>query len=322
MLDRLQDWAQASPASDFWFIIILLLLTGGGSIVYALTAVRNKRIVADTPTSKVRSAAQGYVELSGQGQAPEDGERLVSPLTRTPCLWYETLVERARSGGSGAGGRCWSTVSQETSSEFFLIKDGTGECIIDPEAAQVSTDDEYVWYGSRARPTRRPNKDGFGRIMDRIGASMALGGYRYSEKIIRGNQTVYAIGLFKTIGGAGAELDAKADVRDLVREWKANSAALLERFDQNKDGEIDLKEWQQIREEAYKEVMKKHRHEKTLPPVHMMSKTKDKRRPFLLSSLNQAALVRKLHYYSISCHLSFALCGTASTLLVIWRLGS
>ena len=317
LLEKSQAWAQTASGFDFWFLIAILLTAGGGSAIYALTSIRDKRIIADTPTSKIRSAAQGYVELSGQGQPMEGGQSLVSPLTRTPCIWYQSFVERASGSGSRYGNRYWSTVSDDTSSEPFLINDGTGECVVDPESADV-TAEEYIWHGSSARPSRRPNKGRFGKLMDRFGI-LSLGGYRYTERLIRKNATVYAIGLFKTVGGAGAELDAKADVRDLIREWKENSAALLERFDKNKDGEIDLKEWQQIREEAYKEVLKKHRHEKTLPPVHTIGKTGNKRRPFLLSSLDQAALMRELHFYSISCYLSFALCGAVSVLLLSWR---
>src|SRR5574340_130547 len=54
------------------------------SLVAWTSAYRRTRAVADTPTSKVASAAQGYVELIGEGR-PLGGAPLLSPLTQLPC---------------------------------------------------------------------------------------------------------------------------------------------------------------------------------------------------------------------------------------------
>ena len=312
-MGKLHIWAQTAPTDDFWFSLVTLAAVSVWCFYYAFFFLRKKRLITDTPTSKVRSAAQGYVELAGRGHLL-DGQPILSPLTRVPCIWYEITVEELR---PGIGGNHWKTIREETSPEPFLLKDETGECVMDPEGALVTAAEEVCWHGRHAMPSTRPQKT------DALDNWLYAGEqFRYTERLIREHETVHAIGLFKTVGGEGAELDAKADVRDLIREWKENSAALLERFDKNKDGEIDLKEWQQVREEAYKEVMKRHRHEKTLPPVHTMGETHDRRRPYLLSSLEQPALVRKLHFYSIACFLGFASCGTLATLIAVLRLGS
>jgi len=51
------------------------------------------RAMGDTPTSRIASAAQGYVELRGLGKAM-GGTPLLSPLTHLPCLWYRYKTER------------------------------------------------------------------------------------------------------------------------------------------------------------------------------------------------------------------------------------
>ena len=316
ILAKTKLWAATATNADFWFGLVVLAAASAVCFYYAFFFLRKKRVITGTPTAKVRSAAQGYVELSGRGELLDD-QPIFSPLTRAPCVWYEIRVEEMV---PCIGGKGWKTITRETSPEPFLLKDGTGECVIDPEGARVTVTEHLAWRGHSERPSRRPDKVGMlGRFLTLLDHG---GPYRYTEKLIRKNDTVYAIGLFKTVGGAGAELDAKVDIRNLIREWKEDSATLMARFDANKDGELCLEEWQRVREEAYKEVMKRHRHEKTLPPVHTLGKTRDRRRPYLLSSLDQAALVRRLHRCSVSCFLVFASCGTLAALIAILRISS
>ena len=61
-LSALSEWAQTAEADDFWLFVILLVLAAIASFIYAYVYLIRKRIIQDTPTSKVRSAAQGYIE--------------------------------------------------------------------------------------------------------------------------------------------------------------------------------------------------------------------------------------------------------------------
>ena len=58
-----------------------------------LSALNRLRAVRDTPTSKIASAAQGYVELIGHGEQFGDTQ-LLSGLRHLPCLWYRYKIER------------------------------------------------------------------------------------------------------------------------------------------------------------------------------------------------------------------------------------
>ncbi len=310
----IKEWVQRAPADDFWLWAIGLVVATMVCFFFTFITLQRKRIIEDTPTSKIRSAAQGYIELVGHGQLM-DGQPIIAPLTDTICTWYDYKIEEYRQSGKRSS---WVTIRSETSSELFLIKDDTGQCIIDPEGANVTVVNKDVWYGGEANPVRGPlTANSKKHFFSNLGRHRR---YRYTEKRLHREESLYAIGLYKTVGGSGAKLDVNEDVRELVREWKADTVALMKKFDANNDGEIDLQEWQKVREEAYKNVVKNHSEQKTLPPVNIMSKTNDRRRPFILSALEQDDLTRRLHIYSALSLTLFILCGSLSTLLISIRL--
>lgn len=127
--------------------------------------------------------------------------------------------------------------------------------------------------------------------------------------------TLYAIGMFSTAGGAGAALPPEAEIRDLIRAWKADQESLLQRFDTDRDGTIDVDEWQAVRAVAATEVAE--RSPGSQPPaVEVLGATKDPSRPFLLAATHQEDLVRRLHWQSIGA-LSFALIAVVS---IFWAI--
>lgn len=312
----LKDWAKNGPADDFWLWAIGLLIAAIAGFVYAFITLQRKRVIEDTPTSKIRSAAQGYVELIGTGHLME-GQPITAPLTGAICTWYDYRVEEHRQSGKNSR---WVTIRSGTSDELFLIRDETGESIIDPEDAKVTVTSKDQWYGGEANPLAGPTSNTQKKsFFSGIGRHRR---YRYTEKRLQPNESLYAIGLYKTVGGAGAKLDINEDVRELIREWKNDSESLMKKFDTNNDGEIDIQEWQKVRDAAYQEVLKKHDEQKTLPPVNIMQKTNDKRRPFILSAIAQNDLIKRLHIYSVLSISLFILCGSLSTWLISMRLAS
>ena len=57
-----------------------------------LSVLRRHRLIVGTPTSRIASAAQGYVELLGN--ARREGAPILSKYLLLPCLWYRYKVER------------------------------------------------------------------------------------------------------------------------------------------------------------------------------------------------------------------------------------
>jgi hypothetical protein len=127
---------------------------------------------------------------------------------------------------------------------------------------------------------------------------------------------VYALGELITLGGANSALDLKEDVNALLVEWKQNPATLRERFDLDKNAEIDLREWELARRTAVTEVQQQHREIRAEGGVNVMRAPRDGRL-FLLSSLSPQKLRNKYLLWSI-LHLVI-LISAASAALWLWQ---
>ena len=213
---------------------------------------RRYRHIEDLPTSRVASAAQGYVELFGRTELLP-GELLASRLSRTPCCWYSFEIEE-----KGANDK-WKTVDSGSSVEHFLLVDDTGQCVIFPEGAEVLTHDHKSW---------------------------EEGSYRHHEWLLLPAAPLYAIGEFSTTtAGAAAVGEERADVGALLAQWKTNQKQLHERFDLDRDGRISLKEWELARLQARREVRTRQAdvQSRSVEGVHILRKPGDGRL-FLLAN--------------------------------------
>lgn len=90
---------------------------------------KTARLIMDTPTSKARSAAVGQVEMAGEVRSLKN---LCGPYSGVPCV----ICEYKREEKDYRGRR--RTVSSGTLSAPFMLVDGTGEILVDPDRAQVS----------------------------------------------------------------------------------------------------------------------------------------------------------------------------------------
>jgi hypothetical protein len=109
-----------------------------------LAAHRRYRAAEDLPTSKIASAAQGYVELYGRA-AQVVGKDTRAPFSGRSCCWFRYLVER-----KDRGGKWHISETGESTSEFLLI-DNTGRCLINPAGAEVLAADRQVWANDQER---------------------------------------------------------------------------------------------------------------------------------------------------------------------------
>ena len=73
--------------------LLCLSIMAAISVLAWLSALSRLRTIRDTPTSKIASAAQGYVELTGHGR-PFGEQPLLGKLSLLPCLWYRYKIER------------------------------------------------------------------------------------------------------------------------------------------------------------------------------------------------------------------------------------
>ena len=251
-IDSLSGWALMAAA-----ISVLALMAW-------MATLRRARSMADTPTSTVASAAQGYVELRGCGR-PLGGAPLLAPLTQLPCLWYRYRVERRQRDK-------WVTEDTGESNASFLLDDGSGECAVDPEGAEVLPARQDRWL---------------------------QGDRRYTQSLILPGERLYVLGQFQTRGGSDLALDRQADLAHKLNEWKADMPALLARHDLDRDGQFNAQEWERVRQLALDEVESEHRDLRAAPDLHTLRRPEDGR-VFMVSTLDPSGIERRLRFWAIA----------------------
>ncbi|HEX7811808.1 MAG TPA: hypothetical protein VF460_07860, partial [Burkholderiales bacterium] len=83
-------------AEDRNAILLSLVVIAAIAFLAWMMSLRRLLAMSGTPTSRIASAAQGYVELVGQGRNHPDFQ-VLSRLTFLPCLWYRFIVEQRNS---------------------------------------------------------------------------------------------------------------------------------------------------------------------------------------------------------------------------------
>ncbi len=258
-----------------------LCLAGGWLCISRWSRIRH---LQDTPTSRIRSAAQGYVELVGvlrELSAPQ----LVAPLTGQSCLWWRYRIEEYTSSGKR---HSWRVIERGTSEAWLRLADATGECLIDPQGAEVLPAFRRVWTGDLRHPRGLPAHGWLGWLN---------GGkkYRYIEERLHEGEPLYAIGEFRTAGGGRQGLDLATARADVIRQWKGEFAGLLQRFDSNADGQLDEQEWRRVRLAAELEAEDRHRAASVTPAINHLAQPSESR-PFLLSSHGEEVLARRFYW--------------------------
>lgn len=297
---------------QFFVITAMCIAAAGGGLFFFFRNHFRARLIEDMPTSKIRSAAQGYVELIGFAKLME-GEPIVSPLTRLRCCWWRYKIERR---GQKNG---WHTVESGSSDSPFLMEDDTGLCIIDPEGAHVIPWENKVWYGHEKYPSKEPINHSFNFSIG--GLNMGSGRYRYTEAFIYEDNPLYAVGYFRSMDEFDHRESRHELMRGILKEWKQDKGKLLARFDRNGDGKIDLEEWDEARKMAAKLARKEQQEIERNQIPHILTKPRDRRQPYILATKEQDELTKGLRLWGYAA-LALGLTGSiASLYLLISRFG-
>ena len=99
--------------------------------VYGFKLLQRRRLILDTPFSKIRSASMGMVEICGQAVGPYT---LVAPITARPCYYYRTNVYELQQRGKN---KQWVKVATECMFLPFFVDDNTGRMLVDPRGADL-----------------------------------------------------------------------------------------------------------------------------------------------------------------------------------------
>ena len=265
--------------SDPQFWTAALAVAAPLCFFFAFRNWRLARLIEDTPVSRVRSAAQGYLELSGVARST-DGTANIAPLSKMPCVWWLYKIERRIEDDKN---RRWETINSGVSVAPFKLEDSTGICLVGPACADVRPAKKATWYGSEALPAAL----GGGATARLWG--MGGGEYRYTEHRIHENEQISVIGEFRTFGSAGSG-DVAAEVARLLSEWKQDQPALLQRFDGNHDGILSQVEWERARDAARAQIDEQRTHSGS-NALSIVVQPQDGR-PFLLAACDLRKLAR------------------------------
>jgi hypothetical protein len=185
-----------------------------GLTVYGFSVLHEKRVIEDTPSSRVRSVAMGIAELVGTAR---EAAPLASPLTQVPCVYYRYKVEEERSSGRN---KEWVTIEDERSIQPFYLEDETGRILVIPESAETIL----------RRAFREVRRDG-----GLLGARR-----RYTEWRLIPGQRICVVGTVKRSRDVAGE--SRAALASRLQALKRD-ADRLRRFDTDGDGQISGEEW-------------------------------------------------------------------------------
>jgi hypothetical protein len=206
-------------------------LLGAGALVvgYAMwmRSLRHRNLIRATATSRIATAASGFVELTGIARKAE-AEVLHDPVRFVSCLWFHVVTEKRE----WSNRMRWRTVNRRTSTQRFVIEDDSGACTVETHEAEID----------RHEPD------------DIVSERWNL---RHKIWRIREGDRLYALGHIDHAAGlahAAAIASAEARTLDVLREWKRDQRQLVAAFDADGDGRIDQLEWEEARRTARAQI--------------------------------------------------------------------
>lgn len=116
--------------SIFLFIFGLALILGGTQRYLLGQRIKN------TPTSKVRSAAVGLIELAGKAKCKDP---MRSPISKATCIYWRIKAEYYKPGKHGG----WRDIYNASSSNPFYLEDDTGKMLIEPKDAEIEIPEDF-----------------------------------------------------------------------------------------------------------------------------------------------------------------------------------
>ncbi len=267
--------AQSRTAAIYCLPLVALI-----SLLAWLSALKRRNFLVSIPVAKIVSAAQGYLQLAGRGR-PLEGAPLYSP-SGAPCLWYRTQV-RERPVRSHINyrdlleiffaliGADAHTIRDE-SSDPFILDDGTGRCtVMDIEQAEMLCSNKTTRWTISTTTTE----------------------WRFNL-----NEPLYVLGDFKTIDAHTFEFNARAEVSNLLAEWKKDPVSLNKRFDLDGNNQLNEKEWNLARSAARRAVEKERDESLSQPAAHFIHSPASGE-VYLISNISPAKLAFRYLLWSV-----------------------
>jgi hypothetical protein len=145
--------------------------------------MRTRRLIANTPTARIRSMAMGFAEIDG---TVEPRSTLAAPFSGKPCAYWEVDVSTRNRRG-------WSVVHRNQSGNPFFLRDETGLALVYPHGSQCK-----IRFGSEEHCQGLMLPPCYAEYMNEhpspIGQLARLGVLRFRERILEAGERVYVLG--------------------------------------------------------------------------------------------------------------------------------
>jgi len=211
---------------------------GTWSFVKGFTSLGRKRLIENTPVSRVRGLALGLVELNGKA---EKMKPLQSPFTQVECVFYRYTIEQYRS--SGRSGR-WVVIAKGDSSYCpFWLNDGTGRIMVFPQGAELMMPVDYEFETGLGKTL----PDNLVRFMQGNGLNYQgmFGNYplRFKEWFVTANEPVCVLGTARKAGDPVNDHKKRLIQRlDTIK----HDPQKMQEADLDHDGSVSSEEWDAV----------------------------------------------------------------------------
>jgi hypothetical protein len=192
------------------FLLIIVVFFGGiaaGLLFYLSRLNKRMKAIGDTPLSKAGELRDGLSKV--HGQVVGQGEPLVSPLSKTPCVYYRFKVEEQRtrtvSGGPRSGAHThtyWHPVIDDKKAIRCSLEDQTGRADVQLLEAEMVLDTRAHERSGMLRDASPKLKD---MLWEEYGYStkgiLFTKSVRYSEQVIQEGDVLFVLGDVQTRKG-------------------------------------------------------------------------------------------------------------------------
>jgi hypothetical protein len=120
-----------TPLGHIRLWAVVLLCVGLYCFYRGFRLLQRRRLILDTPSSRIRSASIGLVELNGLAAGPYT---MQAPITGHSCYYYRTIAWQWKR--SGRNNR-WEKVADESLHLPFYLDDNTGRILVNPQGAEL-----------------------------------------------------------------------------------------------------------------------------------------------------------------------------------------
>jgi len=208
------------------FLLSFALLA---SVFAAFFNYRRLLKITEAPISTIAAAAQGYIELHGMASTQV---MLKTPYHGIPCVWYRAWVYANRRESPYSRKVIDTRLLEYTESDnLFQLRDETGACMVNPKGAEIIFAQQRTFLKHE---------------------------HRYVEEYLPAGRQLYVLGQLDTRHDHFDQNAINQDVRATLADLKSSPQKLLNQYDHNRNGQIDMDEWEVARQDVIRHVHERH----------------------------------------------------------------